>query len=69
MDLNKPSPNHKLFSIYYHHEYGSTQWLVWSDIFPTEEQWVKALDLDFEPDKGEFLAVEEIESIQTLEFS
>lgn len=67
--LHQPSPRHKLFAVYHHHEYGSTQWLLWSDILPTEEQVVTTLGIDFEPEKDEFIAVEEIVRIHTLELS
>lgn len=68
-NLNKPTPEHKLFSVYHHHEYGSTQWLLWSVIFPTKQQVVESLGIDFEPEKDEFIAVEEITEIRTLELS
>lgn len=68
-NLSQPSPKHKLFSVYHNHEYGSTQWLLWSATFPTEEQVVGSLGIDFEPEKDEFIAVEEIETIHTLELS
>ena len=67
MNINRPTPRHKLFAIYHKHEYGSTQWLLWSEIFPTEEQVVTSLDLDFEPELDEFIDIEEIETIHTLE--
>lgn len=69
MNLNQPSPEHKLFAVYHHHEYGSTHWLLWSPIFPQEEQAVEALGIDFEPEKDEFIDIEEIEQIHTLELS
>jgi len=59
----------KTFAVYYHHEYGSTQWVIKSPIYPSEEQVVETLGIDFEPEKGEFIAVEEIESIHQLELS
>lgn len=69
MNLKQPSPKHKLFAVYHHHEYGSTQWLLWAEIVPTKEQIVETLDIVFEPEKNEFIAVEEIEAIHTLELS
>ena len=69
MTFNKPSEKHKLYAVYHHHEYGSTQWLLWADIVPSEEQIVETLGLDFEPEKDEFLAVEEIEDVHTLHLS
>ena len=63
----RPTPKHKLFAIYHQHEYGGTQWLLWSEVFPTEEQTVEALSLNFEPEKEEFITIEEIEQIHTLE--
>lgn len=59
----------KLFAVYHHHEYGSTQWLLKSPTSPTEEQLVKCLGIDFEPEKDEFIAIEEIVKIHTLELS
>lgn len=58
-----------LFAVYHHHEYGSTQWLIKSSIFPNESQIVDALGLDFEPERGEFIAIEEITEIHPLELS
>lgn len=29
---SQPSPKHKMFAIYHHHEYGSSQYLLWSKI-------------------------------------
>jgi len=61
-----------MFAIYHQHEYGSTQWLVKSDIFPNEDQIVELLSpfgMDFEPEKGEFIAIEEIVKIHHLELS
>lgn len=69
MILDQPSPEHKLFAVYHHHEYGSTQWLLWAKIQPTEEQVVTLLHIDFEPEKDEFIAIEEIERVHTLELS
>lgn len=69
MNTNPPSPKHKLFAVYHHHEYGSTQWLLWAEIIPNEEQVVEALGIDFEPEKDEFIAIEEVEEIHTLELS
>ncbi len=66
MNLNQPSSKHKLFAVYHQHEYGSTQWLLWSKFPPTEEQIVKVLHINFEPEKDEFVAVEEIMKIHTL---
>ena len=59
--LSPPSPKHKLFAVYHNHEYGSTQWLLWSEIFPTEEQVVEALGFCFEPEKDEYVDIDEIE--------
>lgn len=68
-NLGQPSSEHKLFAVYHHHEYGSTQWLLWSTIFPTEEQVVESLGIEFEPEKDEFIAIEVIERICLSELS
>lgn len=65
----QPSPQHKLYSIYHHHEYGGTHWLLWSEIFPNEEQVVETLQIEFEPEKDEWISVEEIDSIDVLKLS
>lgn len=65
-NLNRPSLKHKLFAVYHHHEYGSTQWLLWSKFLPTEGQIIEALGIDFEPEKDEFIDIEEIVRIHTL---
>lgn len=67
--MSQPSPEYKLFAVYHHHEYGSSQWLLWSKIFPTERQTIELLDMDFEPEKGEYIDVEEIEKIHVLKLS
>ena len=69
MDTNPPSPNHKMFAVYHYHEYESTQWVLWSEVFPTEEQIVETLDIDFQPEKGEYIDIDEITEINTLELS
>lgn len=69
MNLNQPSPKHKLFALCHNHRYGSTQYLLWSTVFPTEEQVVESLGIDFEQEIDEFIEVEEITKIETLELS
>lgn len=59
----------KTFAIYYHHGCGSDQWIIKSSVFPTEEQIVELLSLDFEPERDEFIAIEEIVTIHVLELS
>lgn len=68
-NLTRPSLKHMLFAIYHSHEYGSSQWLLWSEIVPSEEQVVEYLEIDFEPEKGEYIDVEEIEEIHELKLS
>jgi len=65
----RPSPQHKLYSIYHNHEYGGTHWLMWSEIFPNKEQLVEALEIDYEPEKDEWISVEEVDSVETLVLS
>lgn len=69
VNLNQPSPEHKLFAIYHNHEYGSTQFLLWSKVFPTEEQAVESIGINFEPEKGEFIDLDEIRVVHTLELT
>jgi len=59
----------RLFSVCHQHEYGSTHWLLKSPIFPNEDQVVETLNIDFEPEKDEFIDIEEIEEIHMLELS
>lgn len=68
-NLGQPSSEHKLFAVYHQHEYGPTQWLLWSVIFPTEKQVVEALEIDFYPEMDEFIVIEEIARICLLELS
>lgn len=68
MNLCLPSPKHKLFAVYHSHEYGSTQWLLWSEIVPNEEQVVESLGIDFEPENGEYIDIEEIKKVHELKF-
>lgn len=67
MILKQPSPEHKLFAIYYRYRCGSDQYLFWSDKFPTEDQIVESLGLDFEPEKEEYIEVDEITTAHILE--
>ncbi len=46
-----------LWVIRHEHEYGVTLGFIESDHEPSEEECVKALGLDFEPDKGEFIEI------------
>ncbi len=71
MNLCRPSPKHKLFAVYHSHEYGSTHWLLWSDIVPSEEQVVESLGIDFEPEteNGEYIDVQQVETIHELKLS
>jgi hypothetical protein len=64
--IKRPSPKHYLYAVYHHHKYGSSQWLVWADAFPNEEQIIESLEIDFEPEKDEFIEIERIERIDIL---
>ena len=46
------------FAITHRHAYGSSTYLLWAADQPTEEQAASVLEADYEPDKGEELAVE-----------
>lgn len=67
--MNRPSDKHKLYGVYHHHDYGSSHYLLWSEIFPNENQAVEALQIDFEPEKDEFIDLGEVDEIQVLSLS
>ena len=52
-DLDGRSP----FAVVHQHEYGTTTYVVWNKRPPTQQEAIAALDSEFEPDKGEFLAI------------
>lgn len=66
VNKNRLNHVHKLFAVYYQHDYGSSQWIVKSRNFPTQDQIIKCLKLDFEPDRDEFISVEEIFTVETV---
>lgn len=47
----------ELYIAVHHHEYGSSVYVVSSSVFPSEEELVKLLDIDFEEHKGEFIDI------------
>ena len=61
-----PSNEHKLFAVYHGHTYGYTQWLVWSKTHPTQEELLTTLDIYFEPEKNEFIDIDEIAGIGVI---
>lgn len=54
----------KPYSVTHRHEYGASTYLLWSLDEPDEDDAVKVLDADYEPDEGEEL---DIETSLTLE--
>jgi hypothetical protein len=49
----------KTYTVIYTHRHGVDSMSVRCDRFPTEEEVVKALDLEYEPERGdEFLEIE-----------
>jgi len=69
MNLNPPSEKHKLYVVIHEHRHGTSVWALWAEMLPSEEQAVMSLEIDFEPDREEFICIEEIDEIQTLQFS
>ena len=47
----------KNYIIIHHNKYGSSVYLGKAKIVPTEKQVVKTFDIDFEPDKEEYIEV------------
>lgn len=43
--------------------------MLWSEVFPNEEQIVAAIGIDFEPEKDEFICLEEIVEIYRMELA
>ena len=58
-----PSSGHprRLYSIVHTHRHGTSHYLLESDHAPTQEETIRALALDYEPDKGEALDIDQVE--------
>lgn len=48
----------QLYIAVHHHKYGESVFPVRSDHFPLEEEVINAWDIDFEPDKDEYICIE-----------
>jgi hypothetical protein len=55
-----------LYIILHHHEYGTTTGLVESDHEPGEDEVIRALGLDYEPDKGEWIEVSLVDKVEIV---
>ena len=47
----------KNYIIIHRHKYGSSVYLGEAETLPTEKQVVKTFDIDFEPDKEEYIEI------------
>lgn len=56
----------KPFSVTHRHEYGASTYLLWAPDAPDEDDAAKALDADYEPDKGEELDIETSFTLEEL---
>ena len=65
--LRGPTPKHKLYVACHHHEYGDTMYVFWSDHVPNEgEVSNRILESPFEPEKDEWLVIEEAGKVKCL---
>lgn len=56
----------RLFQVTHSHRHGISTYLVMADKEPSEEALIKALEIDYEPEREETLEVEEITQITEL---
>ena len=55
--------NKTKYSVIHEHEYGADHYIVRSNHFPSDEEVIKALGLDFEEDEGETLTLAVLDDI------
>ena len=56
----------KPFAVTHQHEFGASTYLLWSTAKPTESDAVEVLDSLFEPERNEWLTVEEDLTLQEM---
>jgi hypothetical protein len=54
-----------LYVVIHHHEYGTSTGLVWSDHQPGEDEIVRCMDWNFEPEKEEYITIDLIDEADT----
>lgn len=54
------------FSVTHRHQYGASTYLFWAADAPDEDSAAKALEADYEPDKGEELDIEPSFTLEEL---
>lgn len=54
--------NKTLYAVTHEHRHGVSSYLIRSSHCPSEEEVVAALDIDWEPDRGEVLTISPIET-------
>lgn len=59
-------PLKRLFQVTHSHRHGMSTYLVMADKEPSEEALIKALEIDYEPEREETLEVEEVTQITEL---
>jgi hypothetical protein len=52
-----------LYMVNHHHRFGTSLYLVRSDRLPMIGEVIKALQIDFEPDREETLEIDKVEDI------
>lgn len=57
--MSNERPNPQLYVVTHEHRHGASGYIMASDHHPSEEEIVKTLDIDFEPDQAETLTVSE----------
>ena len=56
-----------LYVIIHHHRHGVTTYLVRSDHIPGEDEVIRECDIDFEPDREEYIDIEQCDDIKELQ--
>lgn len=56
----------KPFVVSHHHAYGSASYMLWSSSIPDEPAAVAVLQSEFEPERNEWISVEEMLPLHSL---
>ena len=55
--IKRPSPKHSLWAIVHHYDNESCCYHAWSIASPIEKKAIEVLEIDFEPEKEEWIEV------------
>ncbi len=57
--MAKTTKGKRLMTVLHAHRHGVTSYLIRASKIPTEKQLVKKLEIDFKPDRDEFIEVQD----------